>query len=328
MKLSDFRCAPAVCAAVAMLAGCGVSQPPIGAPGAVQQTSAIATQADRGKSWMAHDAASQDLLYVAADEYVIVFTYPQGRLEGVLRHFYLADDGCVDAKGNVYIANLGYGRVYEYAHGGTKRINDIDSTVGAFGCSVDPASGNLAISGGDGVAIYKHARGTPTIYTDSAYGIYFCGYDDKGNLFADGTSEPGSGHTILVELPKGGSQFQTISMNQTIEWPGKVQWDGKHITVEDASPTIAYAIYQFSISGSSATKIGATNLETTGEIHQTWIQDTKVVVPTVCEETCYGPQVWFYKYPAGGEPLPRKPKGFPHHIGVSALGATVSLTPK
>jgi hypothetical protein len=329
MRSLDFgRYALCSCVTAAMLAGCSASQP-VGAPAALPQFVPLATQADGGTSWMARDAASQDLLYVAANDYVIVFTYPQGRLEGVLRHFYLADDGCVDAKGNVYIANLGYGRVYEYAHGGTKRINDIDSPVGAFGCSVDPTSGNLAISGDDGVAIYKHARGTPTTYTDSAYGIYFCGYDDKGNLFADGMSEPGSGHTILVELPKGGSQLQTISMNQTIEWPGKVQWDGKHITVEDASPTIAYAIYQFSISGSSATKIGATNLETTGEIHQTWIQGTKVVVPTVCDETCYGPQAWFYKYPAGGEPLHKKlTKGFPRHIGVSALGATVSLTPK
>jgi hypothetical protein len=166
MKDREFgRRALTFCVAAALLAACGRSQPPVGASGAMPQTTKVAPHADHDSSWMAPDSTSQDLLYVAADEYVIVFTYPQGRLEGVLRHFYLADDGCVNAKGNVYIANLGYGRVYEYAHGGTKRINDIDSPVGAFGCSVDPTSGNLAISGGDGVAIYKHASGTPTVYS-------------------------------------------------------------------------------------------------------------------------------------------------------------------
>jgi hypothetical protein len=42
----------------ALLAGCGGSQPPIDAPGAMAQTSAIATHADRGKSWMLPEAKS------------------------------------------------------------------------------------------------------------------------------------------------------------------------------------------------------------------------------------------------------------------------------
>jgi hypothetical protein len=54
MKLSDFgRCALTCCVgAAAMLAGCGGSQPPIGAPGAIPEASAIAPHAVRGKSWM------------------------------------------------------------------------------------------------------------------------------------------------------------------------------------------------------------------------------------------------------------------------------------
>ena len=39
-------------AVVVLLTGCGGSQPPIGAGGAMPQTSAIATHAARGKSWM------------------------------------------------------------------------------------------------------------------------------------------------------------------------------------------------------------------------------------------------------------------------------------
>jgi hypothetical protein len=59
--------------AAALLAGCGGSQPPIGAPGALPQTSAIATHDNRAGLWMppsptarhsADYAASGPLLYV------------------------------------------------------------------------------------------------------------------------------------------------------------------------------------------------------------------------------------------------------------------------
>ena len=51
--------------AAALLAGCAGSQPPIGAPGAMPQTSALATHADSGTSWMLRGAKNEDLLYVS-----------------------------------------------------------------------------------------------------------------------------------------------------------------------------------------------------------------------------------------------------------------------
>jgi hypothetical protein len=41
-----------------MLAGCGGSQTPIGALGAMPQRRAIATHAERGKSWMLPEAVA------------------------------------------------------------------------------------------------------------------------------------------------------------------------------------------------------------------------------------------------------------------------------
>jgi hypothetical protein len=79
------------CLSVYVLAGCGGSQPPVGAPGAMPQTSALATHADLGKSWMAPKAKSDDLLYIAAgpvDGRVYVYTYPKGRLVGTLTGFW------------------------------------------------------------------------------------------------------------------------------------------------------------------------------------------------------------------------------------------------
>jgi hypothetical protein len=52
MKSLDFsRIALCNGVAVALLAGCGGSQPPIGVPGAMPQTSASARHAERGMSW-------------------------------------------------------------------------------------------------------------------------------------------------------------------------------------------------------------------------------------------------------------------------------------
>jgi hypothetical protein len=50
MKSADFGSCAGICVAAALLARCGGSQPPIGAPGAMPQTSAIAVHAERGGS--------------------------------------------------------------------------------------------------------------------------------------------------------------------------------------------------------------------------------------------------------------------------------------
>ena len=48
-----------ISATAAMLLGCGGSQPPIDAPGAMPQSRAIATYAERGGSWMLPEAKHQ-----------------------------------------------------------------------------------------------------------------------------------------------------------------------------------------------------------------------------------------------------------------------------
>ena len=86
MKSLDFsRYVAGSCVAAAMLAGCGGSQPPIGAPGAMPQTSAIATHADRGTSWMLPGTSAGDLVYATSVAFgnVYVYTYPKG---GSLEH--------------------------------------------------------------------------------------------------------------------------------------------------------------------------------------------------------------------------------------------------
>ena len=140
--------------AVALLAGCGGSQPPIGAPGAMPQTSALATHADRGKSWMLPEAKSEDLLYVTNYSHVSVYTYPKGKLVGILNGFGSSVGECVDGKGDVFVTNtlhlgrIPADRIVEYAHGGMKPIAELKTEhVGPVGCAFDPTTGDLAVSG-------------------------------------------------------------------------------------------------------------------------------------------------------------------------------------
>lgn len=53
------------CAVLAFAAGCGGSQPPIGAPGEIPQTRVNALHSDQTRSWMLPEALQDDLLYAA-----------------------------------------------------------------------------------------------------------------------------------------------------------------------------------------------------------------------------------------------------------------------
>jgi hypothetical protein len=147
------------CVAAALLAGCGGSQPPIGASGAMPQTSAIATHTTHGKSWMLPEARGRNLLYVSSGSSVYVYTYPRAKMVGVLADFEATRGECVDKAGDVFIIDH-YAGVDEYAHGGTSPIAMLDPPWSFnLGCSVDPTTGNLAVTGGgDAVTIFPYNR--------------------------------------------------------------------------------------------------------------------------------------------------------------------------
>ncbi|MGC1334375.1 MAG: hypothetical protein WA812_03245 [Candidatus Cybelea sp.] len=311
-------------AAVAFLAGCssGASQSVFGASRPVQQSAAQSgansqslgrlpiphqsgiariVHRDHTQSWMAPDAKKADLLYLTdegADD-VYVYSWPRGELKGTLTGFDAPNGECVDKAGDVFVANEDESQILEYAHGGTSPIETL-SDPGQYpvGCSVDPTTGNLAVTnidtpkGGPGnVAIYTDALGSPTTYTAPYFYYYFfCGYDNDGNLYVDGT-DTGSSFEF-AELLSGSSSFETIMLNQGIDFPGGVQWDGKYVAVGDQEEPY---IYEFTISGSSGTKVGSTQLDDTNDVAQFWKQGRKVVAPDFLNN-----EVQFFKYPAGG----------------------------
>lgn len=71
-----------VIAVVALLAGCGGAQPPIGD---AARTPAATAHADRGKSWMLPGATTiRELLYAGSDDQVEVYDYQSGAQVGML----------------------------------------------------------------------------------------------------------------------------------------------------------------------------------------------------------------------------------------------------
>ncbi|MGC2408360.1 MAG: hypothetical protein WA431_18295, partial [Candidatus Cybelea sp.] len=204
--------------AAALLVGCGASQSPIGAPGAMPQSGATATD-DRDGSWMSPQAKSDDLLYVSgwccySHDDIYVFSYPDGQLVGMLGNLDVPTGLCTDKLGDIYVAEQDAQLILEYAHGGIKPIKTLTADNGApVTCSIDPTTGNLAVADEIGyssvgccsgfIAIYANASGLPMKYT--APNIYYydsCVYDDRGNLYTDGKNSS-MGGPFYAELPKG-----------------------------------------------------------------------------------------------------------------------------
>jgi hypothetical protein len=341
VKSLDFsRYVLSACVAAAMLAGCGGSQPPIGAPGAMPQASAIATHADRGKSWMLPEAKSDDLLYVSSftsgRSQVSVYTYPGGRHVGYLG---AQDAGglCSDAAGDVFVVQLDREDIAEYAHGGTVPIATLDDSYNnPNGCAVDPTTGNLAVAGGDffygasaNVALFPNAMGSPTVYYDSDDLTFsWCTYDDQGNLFANGRTfhHDESG---IAELPVGGSTFSQITVeNANVHGGGSLQWDGNYLAVTKihggAKKSEPAAIYQLQISGQNGSVVNTVELQgshvsdRSGWItQQFWVHNHTVISPRNT-----GNRVGLWEYPAGGDPIRSNVR-----VNETALGLTVSVGP-
>src|SRR5580692_7851661 len=149
MKSLDFgRCALTCCAPVAMLAGCGGSQPPIGAAGAMPQSSALAAHTTPRWSALKPGAPSlgykttAPLLYATnTGNFNVTVYWARGKdptplatiSEGLDAPFGACIDGqgtlyvtnepaycTIDANGNLWVANAGGANVTEYREGSKK----------------------------------------------------------------------------------------------------------------------------------------------------------------------------------------------------------------
>jgi hypothetical protein len=311
------------CGVLVVFCGCSAS-PPLGS---LKPEQNAAGHPDYGASWMAPDAASRKhLLYVsdvsAGDVYAL--SLPTGKLVGKLTGFNQPLGDCVDGAGNVFIVISQSAQVRVYKHGAKQPFNVLgDSGYYPLGCSVDPTTGNLAVTNiigsGNGsqpgnVAIYTKAKGTPKYYSDaSIYQYGYCTYDQQGNLYIDGITPP-SDNPQVGELPKGSKTFQSITLNQSLGGNNisALLWDGTYLAVSSQDSAV---IYQFAISGSTGTEVSSTQLTGSSGVGAFWIENAKLYAPVYKDSIG---SIGVYPYPAGGKPS----KGY--YAVVSPWAATIS----
>ena len=287
------RFALSVCVSIGMLAGCGGSQPPIGAPGAASQNAA--------SHMRKASSSSGDPLYVGSEEYgVFVLTFPQGKL---VTQFEPPDSAlplgmCSDQSGDVFVLaeNNPEGLIYEYAHGGTSPIATLDDySFYPTACAVDPTTGNLAVvNNGDlELSVYADAQGLPTLYNDpSMYAMNYCAYDDSGDLFVDGL---GGDSGIVADLPYGGSSLTNITLDRSIGNPGSMQWMGGYLAVGSTKQVV----WHIEIAGSSGTVVGKTEHK---RLTSPWTIDGKQLISVYGRQRNGSHQVAYWTYPKGGAP--------------------------
>jgi hypothetical protein len=295
------------CAVSAVLAGCGggVSSPALAPAPAIRQNAARVAHPDHGRSWMSPEAKKRDLLYVSdSSTYdVYVFTFPRGKLVGTLTDQNNPAGLCTDKKGDVFVTQLyGGGHIVEYARGKTtptETLSDPGYEPGA--CSVDPATGNLAVANivsdyfGEGnLLVFPHASGTPATYQPPASGSWFSlntlGYDNQGNVFFAGSCNSAF---CAGELPKGSGTTENVTLSKSPTNCGTVQWDGKYITFDDQSDG---TVYRYTFKGTVGTEVSDTTLSGSSDVDGSWIAGRRMAAPQQD-----GADVLVYSYPAGGK---------------------------
>jgi hypothetical protein len=246
---------------------------------------------------MAPEAKKTDLAYVSGfyNSDIDAFTYPGGKYVGSISGATDPQGLCAAKTGNWWAVSSGSDQVLEYAHGGTTPLRTLSVTGGEpAGCSVDPTTGNLAVTilGSPDVVVFTQGSGSGTTISDGLTNTYFDGYDDKGDLFVDGFqgSTPG-----LAELLKGSGSPVPITLSQHLGFPGGLQWHARYLAVADQENS---AIYHFAIRGRKAKKIGVTQF-TGADIVGFWIQKPDVVATDSGDEA----EAAIWKYPSGGSPI-------------------------
>lgn len=303
------------------------------------QGDTVTAQGDMGeatarvRSWMLppNATARASLIYLSdfSGGVVHVYDYGSGREAGELSGFTTPDGECVDAKGDVYIADYEGSEIDEFAHGGTTRLKTYRTRGFPISCSVD-RRGDLAATSFRGASsseasdlcVWKHGSTSADCYTDTVpcYFMWGPGYDDKGNVIVEGQGEFNQ-KTAICALRRGASKMTALSYDGTIYFPGGVTWDGKYIALTDQLTSAAgnragTGIYQATLSGSSLHEIGKTVLKGscnggTVDVVMPFVVGNKntpvnesqghVVIGGNLDCSGRDTSLWFWRYPRGRE---------------------------
>ena len=203
------------CVTGALLAGCGGSQPPIGAPLSIRATAQHALPG----------AQSGDLLYVttSSQEQLYVLRYPQLQVIDTIGGFSPAAlrGLCSGPAGEVYATDDGQqtSHLYLFKHGAKTPRRVLSGPGGLKACSVDSTTGDVAVTTVENrpaLAIFSKGEGRPKLY-DVGYGAFTASaYAPNGNLYLI--------HGCLVLFANG--IFTCVKLAGSASLPGAtdLQW--------------------------------------------------------------------------------------------------------
>lgn len=215
--------------AAALLAGCDGSQTPIGGPGAMPLTAALAKRDDHDISWKLPEAVKKTykveppLLYASnlGNENVTVYrasAKDPAPLATITDDLDIPYGACVDGQGTLYVADDtdSAGWVSEYPLGKTKPSTIIsDGIAGPSYCAID-AKGNLWVTNYGSRNVTQYLKGSKRPHAVITKGLTYpvgIAFDPSGNLYVgnfDSFSE-----NVVVYAPGSKSPSRTITNGVT-----------------------------------------------------------------------------------------------------------------
>jgi hypothetical protein len=316
--------------ALLALNACGGGPPPIAAAYSGTKSDAKTAHVVSNGSWMRTETSGEDLVYVAdaIAGAVEVYSYPQLERVGRLPEKEPVGD-CADQAGNVWVIDRRKQTVAEYAHGGVRPLQTLQlgspPAMGSQSCSVDPTTGDLAVTSGS-LYVFPHAKAPPNQYDIHVFfgEIDYCSYDDKGNLYFDGSVGFDDSDLVAAvwELEKPHGSLLRIKFHDAVKFlrSGGIQWDGNEMAWANLNEVgrDTQAIYQFRTQKQLGTIAGTFNLRLSKAFPaQFWIRGNTMIAPSSSDGIGV---VGFFNYPAGGRPF-AKIRGFKEPMGVTYSAA-------
>ncbi len=311
------RCALVTGVAVALLADCGGSPSPIGAPDAMPQTSGM----DSLRLFSRYLAAGGDQVQYVTGAYpgsLEEFDYPKGDSPiHDVRRGHKSYGECTKGSQTFWVVEETADKIVEFAASRKKIAKPIKTLTvpsAPWDCSVDPTTGNLEVSLiSPSVVIFTNASGPGQVISDKLEGSGSSTYDSDGDLFVGGDIDS---QRALVELPKGQAEFQEISLPSEVTgapsgFGSFIRWDGTYLAWFISSSN--GDVYRLSISGNQAYLEGTVALKKPGYCAWFWIWTEAGLL--FCGPGSRYANV--YDYPAGGLPIAM--------LGPMAIGESVGV---
>jgi sugar lactone lactonase YvrE len=237
-----------------MLAGCGGSQPPIGAAGAMPQRSVALHHVTHSASWMSAKVNYRHpWLYVADTTKSNIYIYDLDHGASQIGEISAGLGGpfgmTIDGSGNLYVANQNIpGNVAIYPPGKTKPTLTLSEDLYVpQGVAVD-SGGNVWITnreydgGQSGIAVFPPGETTPSAYITSnliqkPIEDFF---DQEGNLYFSDQD------TGVSEIARGSQQVASLELQDLAHADGVVLGASGNLYVNDYP---SYATHVYALGG-------------------------------------------------------------------------------